>query len=67
MCWFVLVANLCNQQCHNCGELVAVGDITSAKHNDKDPEDKKVYVEQYNFIHARAVLKFQWISHAFML
>ena len=46
---------------------MAVGDITSAKHNDKDPEDKKVYVEQYNFIHARAVLKFQWISHAFML
>jgi len=50
MCWFVLVVNLCNQQCQNCGELVAVGDISSAKHNDKDPEDKKAYVEQYSFI-----------------
>jgi hypothetical protein len=46
---------------------VAVGDTSFAKHNDKDPEDKKVYVEQYSFIHVKAVLKFQRISHAFML
>jgi hypothetical protein len=63
----VLVVNLCNQQRQNCAELVADGDISSAKHNDKDPGDKKVYVEQYSFIHVRAVLKFQRISHAFML
>ena len=63
----MLVVNLRNQQCQNCGELVAGGDISSAKHNDKDPEDKKVYVEQYSFIRVRAVLKFQRISHAFML
>jgi hypothetical protein len=46
---------------------VAVGDISSAKHNDKDPEDEKVYVEQYIFIRVRAVLTFQRISQAFML
>jgi hypothetical protein len=52
----VLAVNLCNQECKNCEELVAVGDTSFVKYNDKDPEDTKVYVEQYSFIHVRAVL-----------
>jgi hypothetical protein len=51
----VLAVNLCNQQRKNCERLVAVGDTSFVKFNDKDPEDKNVYVEQYSFIHVRAV------------